>query len=226
MCTGLLTVAVDLAYLGFTAYLFFSMRTNILASTDYKPAPVLVSTAMLCISLALVLLVGIITMLTKRRGDRLYLRHFGALAESESRKSQDPEKEGNGSGFDEIPKKLSNTHHHPYESDEAEARSEKLEDWLATFQHETFHGKEEANVTVDEQMEFIKETALQRRNARQGLQQKDYDPSIPLKKRQPGDIVAPNPHDEFHTTTKPHKSKTHGLNAMSRLRHYRPHARD
>lgn len=100
--TGIITVAVDLAYLAYTAYLFLGMRARIVAAKQYEPSYVLVSTVMLGISLGLVLMVGFLTLFTKKRGDQVEI--LARDPDKEDRESNaDPEKNAESSNDNELP---------------------------------------------------------------------------------------------------------------------------
>lgn len=100
--TGIITVAVDLAYLAYTAYLFLGMRARIVAAKQYEPSYVLVSTVMLAISLGLVLMVGFLTLFTTKRGDQVEILALDADKEDKEANA-DPEKSGESSNEDELP---------------------------------------------------------------------------------------------------------------------------
>ncbi|KAK9893382.1 hypothetical protein P389DRAFT_20593 [Cystobasidium minutum MCA 4210] len=116
---GILTVALDLAYLAFTAYLFFSMRAQIIASTKYTPSLVLVSATMLGISLGLVLLVGFLTLFVKKEGDHVEVFSFGSEKEGAEGKGSDPEKSGDAlnEGKEEKPEPEINPYHGEVDKD-------------------------------------------------------------------------------------------------------------
>lgn len=92
--SGIITVTIDLGYLGYTAYLFFDMKTKISSSTDYVPASVLVSAVMIGISAGLVLLVGFLTLFADRHGDSLEIKTVASEGNANGAQGSETEKSG------------------------------------------------------------------------------------------------------------------------------------
>lgn len=198
-----MTLAVNLAYLSFTAYLFFSMRSNIIANTEYIPAPVLISAAMLGGSFALVLIVAFLTIFTKKRGDTLFVRHFSDGEGADGKGEGDAEK---GSEFhDEVliihPRDSNNSFIKPEQEEEVD----KVESWREVIEKDEHEfGDVEAAETVDMQLRFIRDKNYDPDKMKHGLVRRGrwrkYTAPIP-----------PNPHDEFLQPKTIHASKGHRI---------------
>lgn len=205
--TGVITLSINIAYLSFTAYLFFSLRTSIQKYTEYEPSPVLITTAVLGTSLALVLIAAFLTIFTKKRGDTLYVRHFD---DNESEGNKDTEK-GPIYHSEDIASNLSKDVNHSEEPGYVE-KVKRLEDWrdVIESEEEEDRNSEEA-ATVEMQLRFIsnpkydpfkpeevekrRKVELKKPGADLTQNAKNNKGRNPLISKEP---KAPHPEDEFH----------------------------
>jgi hypothetical protein len=194
------------------------MRQNILAYTVYKPAPVLISAAMLGGSLALVLIVAFLTIFTKKRGDTLFVRHFSEGEGPDGKAEGDAEK---GSEFhDEALMNRPRDSNSSLVTPEQEEKINEVESWRDTIEIDEDQDTEAAE-TVDMQLEFIRDKyySPKRMNSKAEMS----------RNRNRGEPVPPNPHDEFQQPKTTHNSKMHRVgplhivDAVKRWRHKRHH---